>query len=166
MKTLFIALKAVVYMTGFLVFFGWVAWNVRVLDRRMGVLLPPWTGALGILCTVLGGGMALLCAAIFVARGRGTPAVFDPPPEFVALGPYKVVRNPMYIGGLALLVGFGLYERSVSMPALAAALFLLVHLFVIYIEEPQLKRRFGSTYEGYCQAVPRWIPRGGRTGSS
>ena len=51
---------------------------------------------------------------IFVVRGRGTPAVFDAPREFVVVGPYKYVRNPMYIGALTLLIGFGLYQHSIS----------------------------------------------------
>ncbi len=99
----------------------------------------------------------LMCAGVFVLKGRGTPAIFDAPRKFVAVGPYQYVRNPMYIGGLGLLVGFGLFEGSVSILALSLVMFLLVHLFVVYYEEPGLKKKFGTKYKKYCEVVPRWF---------
>lgn len=159
MKTLFIALKALVYMTGFVLFWGWIALSVREFDRSFGAPLPAWTETLGIIFMPVGGILALTCAGVFIARGRGTPAPFDAPREFVAVGPYKSVRNPMYVGGLVLLIGFGLYLHSISILLLSAVVFLLVDLFVVYFEEPHLSRRFGATYEAYCKAVPRWIPK-------
>ena len=159
MRTVFIAVRALTYMTGFVLFWGWVALRVRAYDRSLGTLLPAWTQTLGIVLMVAGGIVALLCAGTFVARGRGTPAPFDAPREFVAVGPYKYVRNPMYVGALTVLVGFGLYDRSVSILLLPLAAFLLVHVFVVYFEEPDLKRKFGATYQAYCRVVPRWIPR-------
>jgi protein-S-isoprenylcysteine O-methyltransferase Ste14 len=108
---------------------------------------------------VLGGILALACAGAFVARGRGTPAPFDAPSAFVATGPYRYVRNPMYIGGLILLAGLGLYELSLSILLLSLLLFLVVHVFVFLYEEPGLKAKFGVTYSDYCKDVPRWIPK-------
>lgn len=157
-RTLFLALRSLIYMCGFVVFFGWVALEVRGLDQRMGIALPPWTAIVGIILMVLGGSMVLLCAGFFVLRGRGTPAVFDAPRQFVALGPYRYVRNPMYIGGVALLVGFGLYEQSVSILLLSLVILAALQLFVVSYEEPGLRRRFGPTYGEYCRNVPRWIP--------
>ena len=158
MKTFLVALRALIYMTGFVLFWGWIALSLRRFDRSVGFRLPAWSAGVGIVVAVAGAILALICAGAFVARGRGTPAPFDPPEEFVALGPYKYVRNPMYTGGLALLIGFGLYLGSVSILILAGVLFLLVHSFVAFFEEPQLRRRFGATYEAYCKSVPRWIP--------
>ena len=70
----------------------------------------------------------------------------------------STVRNPIYIGQVAVLVGLGLYLRSVSILVFALLWFVLLHLFVLYLEEPNLRKKFGATYEGYCQAVRRWIP--------
>ncbi len=158
-RTIFIAVRTLTYMTGFVLFWGWVALRVRIYDRSFGVTLPAWTATLGILFILAGGIVALLCAGTFLVRGKGTPAPFDAPREFVAVGPYKYVRNPMYVGALTVLVGFGLYERSVSILLFPFGVFLLVHLFVVGFEEPDLKRKFGATYQAYCKAVPRWIPR-------
>jgi len=159
MKTLFLVLRSVIYMTGFLLFFAWIALRVRTLDQRFGLSLPVAVEIPGAILMVLGAILGLACAGVFISQGRGTPAIFDAPRAFVAIGPYQYVRNPMYIGGLALLFGFGLYERSVSILFLALLCFLLVHLFVIFHEEPTLARKFGSSYQEYLRAVRRWIPR-------
>jgi protein-S-isoprenylcysteine O-methyltransferase Ste14 len=159
MKTLFLALRSVIYMSGFLLFFGWIALLVRTFDQSFGVSLPAATEIPGAILVVVGAILVLACAGVFISRGRGTPAIFDAPRAFVAIGPYKYVRNPMYIGGLILLIGFGLYERSISILFLALLLFLLVHLFVLFYEEPTLTRKFGSSYQEYRRAVRRWIPR-------
>jgi len=159
MKTLFLALRSVIYMSGFLLFFGWVALRVRALDQGFGLSLPAAAQIPGAILVFVGATLGLACAGIFISRGRGTPALFDAPRAFVAIGPYKYVRNPMYIGGLILLIGFGLYERSISILFLTLPLFLLFHLFVLFYEEPTLTRKFGSSYQEYRRAVRRWIPR-------
>lgn len=159
MKTLFLALRSVIYMTWFLLFFGWVALRVRAYDQSIGLSLPAATEIPGAILGVVGAILVLACAGVFISSGRGTPAIFDAPRAFVASGPYKYVRNPMYIGGLMLLIGFGFYERSVSILFLTLLLFLLVHMFVLFYEEPTLTRKFGSSYQDYCNAVRRWIPR-------
>lgn len=108
---------------------------------------------------IAGAALVLTCVGFFVLRGRGTPAPFDPPKNFVAAGPYKYVRNPMYVGGLSLLVGFGLWQQSVSILLFALLLALIVHLFVVLFEEPGLERRFSASYINYKQSVNRWLPR-------
>ncbi len=142
-----------------MLFFGWIALGVRAYDQTLGIALPEWTRAIGIIFMIVGSVLVLICVGIFVARGRGTPAIFDPPREFVALGPYKYVRNPMYVGGFILLLGFGLYHHSVSILALALLLAFLFHLFVLWVEEPGLEQRFGSSYRDYKNSVNRWLPK-------
>ena len=159
MRTLFIALRAVVFASAFVLLWGWLALRIRTLDRSVGLMLPARTAMPGIIVIMVGGILALTCIGMFVVRGRGTPAIFDAPRVFVAVGPYRYVRNPMYIGGWLVLSGFGLYQRSVSILLFGALCLVLVHLFVVFFEEPGLRRRFGASYGDYCNAVPRWIPR-------
>lgn len=159
MKTLFIALRALLYMTGFIFLWGWVALRSRVLDPRLGIELPDWTRIPGILLIIPGAVLGLSCAAEFIARGDGTPAPFDAPRKFVAAGPYRFVRNPMYVGGLMLLAGFGMYLSSVAILLLSLALLAVIHLFVVFYEEPTLRKNFGATYDEYCRNVSRWIPQ-------
>jgi len=160
MKTLFIALRSAVFGSGFVWLWGWVAWSLhRRYDGALGFALPAWTRPLGIAVLAAGGTLALACIATFVTRGQGTPAPFDPPRKFVAAGPYKFVRNPMYIGGCIMLFGFGLYERSPAIVLSALPWLLLAHFFVILYEEPHLRATFGTPYDAYCRSVRRWVPR-------
>jgi protein-S-isoprenylcysteine O-methyltransferase Ste14 len=99
------------------------------------------------------------CAGLFALVGKGTPAPVDPPTEFVAGGPYRWSRNPMYIGVEAVLAGESLLCRSTTLAAYLAGFAALAHLFVVFYEERTLRRRFGASYERYCREVNRWLPR-------
>jgi len=158
MQAAFTALRAFTFAAGFLLLWLWVGLRLRSLDLYLGARLPGWTAALGILCFLVGGSLVLTCMVLFIVQGHGTPAPFDAPRRFVAIGPYKIVRNPMYIGGLTLLVGLALFEHSKSILFFCPVWFLLAHAFVVFYEEPSLAEKFGGTYQGYCKAVPRWIP--------
>src|SRR5438105_1773162 len=61
--------------------------------------------ALGWLPITAGVALMLWCWYDFVTRGRGTPAPYDPPRRLVVDGPYRVVRNPMYVAGVSWLIG-------------------------------------------------------------
>ena len=159
MKTLFIALRAAIFATGFIFLWGWVALSLHDrYDATLGFAFSGWTPAVGIMLMVAGGILALACVATFVTRGEGTPAPFDPPRKFVAAGPYKFVRNPMYVGAFVVLFGFGLYEHSPAILLFTLPWLVLAHLFVIAYEEPHLRATFGTAYEAYCRSVRRWLP--------
>ena len=64
----------------------------------------------------------------------------------------------MYVGGLLVLAGFGLYERSPAILIFAMPWLLLAHLFVVCYEEPHLRSKFGAPYQTYCRSVRRWLP--------
>lgn len=95
----------------------------------------------------------------FLVQGRGTPSPTDPPRELVAVGFYRYVRNPMYVGILATIMGHFLWFGSWTLLLYAVVVFIAFHTFVTYYEEPTLKRNFGAGYEEYLRNVPRWLPR-------
>ena len=159
MKHLFVALRAVLYGAGFVLFWGWLASGARRYDARVAIELSSSWKAVGVLLMIPGALLVLACVASFVIRGHGTPAPFDPPAAFVATGPYRYVRNPMYIGAALLLFGYGLWERSASVALLSLVLLFGAHLFVLLVEEPGLKRRFGESYLAYRRSTNRWLPR-------
>ncbi|MCM3877243.1 MAG: isoprenylcysteine carboxylmethyltransferase family protein [Thermoanaerobaculia bacterium] len=161
MKQAFVAVRAFVYAVGFVSLWAWLALGVRHSDIERGLYLPFWTGFVGISFFALGAIIVLSCVAFFVVEGRGTPAPFDPPRRFVASGPYRFVRNPMYLGALLVLSGFGLLARSPSVLGLVALAALFAHLFVLFFEEPFLADRFGETYAAYRRVTNRWVPRVG-----
>jgi len=121
---------------------------------------PPALRMLGVVLIVLGAALVIETTTRFALQGRGTPAPWAPPEQFVARGSYRVMRNPMYVGVLALIVGQALLLGQEVLFAWAAAAWLLFHLFVIFEEEPGLRRRFGREYRAYCDRVPRWLPPG------
>jgi protein-S-isoprenylcysteine O-methyltransferase Ste14 len=159
MKTSLVVLRAAVYAVVFFSFFAWLALRVQRLDSKLAWPLPRATELPGVALLLLGGVLMLWCVWLFVVRGRGTPAPFDAPRELVALGPYRYSRNPIYLAGLCMWIGWGLLERSISVLLVAPVLFAVVHLLVVLYEEPTLRRSFGNSYLDYCQRVPRWIGR-------
>lgn len=107
---------------------------------------------------LLGGAIYFWCLWDFAVSGRGTPAPIDPPTELVIRGLYHRVRNPMYLGVLTVVAGWVVYYRSIRLIEYAVTLAVLFHLFVVLVEEPLLRRRFGAAYEAYRRTVPRWMP--------
>jgi len=91
--------------------------------------------------------------------GRGTPAPFDPPRRLVVVGPYRLVRNPMYIGASLALAGAALFYESWALLGYCTVFALVMHLFVVVYEEPTLRTTFGGDYVRYCERVRRWWPR-------
>ena len=82
-----------------------------------------------------------------------------PTRRLVVIGLYRYVRNPMYLGAVAILLGQGLYLGDVRILAYALFPCLMMYLFVVVDEEPTLRRSFGVEYEMYCNHVRRWRPR-------
>ena len=115
----------------------------------------------GMVIGVIGPAVALWCIFTFAFLGSGTPAPFDPPRRLVIEGPYRFVRNPMYLGAGVALGGAALFYESLPLVTYASSFFLATHLFVVCYEEPTLRRTFGQEYETYCRRVKRWWPMPG-----
>jgi protein-S-isoprenylcysteine O-methyltransferase Ste14 len=140
-----------------------------------GALVPWWiltrngrgaTPAAWEALPVIAAGVALYlwCVWNFAAVGRGTPGPWDAPRRVVATGPYRWVRNPIYLAALLIVLGEAWLFRSPSLLAYAGGAAVFFHLLVTGYEEPTLRRRFGGTYLQYQRTVPRWIPRRPRHG--
>ena len=165
MSRIFTAVRAVLYASGFVLLWAWLVSAAARSDRLAGRTLRGGEGVepIGIALIAGGGLLALSCVTVFVVKGKGTPAPFDAPRVFVAAGPYRFVRNPMYIGAIAVITGFGLVLHAPSVLGLAVLAMLFVHLFVLFVEEPGLTHRFGESYLAYKRTTNRWLPRPPRT---
>ena len=113
----------------------------------------------GVVPLALGVALMLWCWRDFAVRGKGTPAPIDPPRSLVVAGPYRWVRNPMYVAGMLVLLGEAAIFAEPRLLLYGGAFFLVTHLFVVLYEERTLRRRFGAEYDAYRTAVHRWIPR-------
>ncbi len=156
-------------------------WSSTVASLSVGIaffalwfwLLPRWLGFsvemagatrwrwLAAIPSVLGFAVALRCVWDFGWTGHGTPAPVAPPKRLVVVGFYRYVKNPMYVGfasgWIGLWVVFG--HPNLIAIAIVAAIAGGVHVFVVFYEEPTLRKMFGAEYEEYCRNVRRWWPR-------
>ena len=151
-------LRGVVYAFGFVLLWSLLAVFVRRYDGQLPLAIPTSLRPLGFMIATLGGVLAVWSGFTFVTLGRGTQASFDPPRELVAEGPYRYLRNPMYLGDFAVFIGAGLAFGSFSILGLGVLFLLIAHAFVCLYEEPALARRFPA-YRNYRATVPRWAPR-------
>src|ERR1700687_5390967 len=110
---------------------------------------------LGLLLIMLGAAIYFRCAWEFAIRGLGTPAPIAPTKFLVTTALHCYVRNPMYIGVLGVLLGEAALFRAVVLLKYATFCFAAVYLFVIFYEEPTLRRQFGEAYEEYRRSIPR-----------
>ena len=113
----------------------------------------------GILPIGIGVAVYLWCAYDFIFAGRGTPFPPASPEALVTRGLYRHVRNPMYVGVCTLLLGEAALFASWPLLTYAASVWAAFNLFIRVYEEPTLRRNFGQSYDAYCRAVPRWVPR-------
>ena len=162
----FTVLRGAIYSAAFIGLWTWLAFYVRRFDSQIPLMLPAWLVPVGLLLAFAGGLVAAACIAIFVTAGHGTPAPFDPPRQFVAVGPYRYVRNPMYLGAASVLLGAGLIISSPAVALLALGFLLLMHLFVVLHEEEALAGRFGDNYLRYKATVHRWLIKRPHPGAS
>ena len=109
---------------------------------------------------ILAGGYLLLeCFGRFAWQGGGTPAPVAPPERLVVSGPYRRVRNPMYVAVLTLILGQAALFADPRLVVYGLAVWAAFHIFVLVYEEPTLRRSFPRDYAAYFAAVPRWLPR-------
>lgn len=138
---------------------GLVPWALTGWREQPPFLGWPVVRAVGAALLVTGLAGLLDTFARFALQGRGTPAPVAPPERLVSSGPYRYVRNPMYLAVLAVVAGQALLLASRPLLLYAALLGLGFHLFVIGYEEPALRRRYGAEYEAYCAVTRRWLPQ-------
>ena len=96
--------------------------------------------------------------ARFALQGLGTPAPVFPTRHLVVSGLYRYVRNPMYVAVVTLILGQGLFFRSIRVLEYGIAVWVGFYLFVLLYEQPTLRKTFGHEYEEFCANVPGWIP--------
>ena len=136
---------------------GYVPWTFFGLARARFEARDPlhW---LAVVLIVPGAALLLACIFEFARSGRGTLSPADPPSTLVVRGPYRYVRNPMYVGVTAIGLGEWLLTHSPGMLVYLACWFVVVNLFVMLFEEPTLRSTFSESYERYTRSVRRWIP--------
>ena len=137
---------------------------IGLLGLRVSALfglpaLPTWPyGYFGIAPALGGVALRFWASSTIFNMGKGTPLYTRPTKALVTTGPYRFIRNPLYLGGFLIYLGI-----LIIIPSLFLAILGLFGLPITYVgiirEERGLETRFGEDYRRYKQSVPGWIPR-------
>ena len=148
-------LNAVLFFGVFMAALPWAAHQLLPQALPLPALIRTWSGAV---LFAVGIAVWIACLDAFSRRGRGTPLPTDAPRRLVTDGLFGVIRNPIIAAEMMVIWGEALYVASLGIVLYATAASIGGHLIVIYIEEPELRKRFGESYQTYSQRVPRWFP--------
>ena len=111
----------------------------------------------GAILIMLGSVVLITCIYQFGTQGKGTLSPLDPTKVLVTEGIYRYTRNPMYVSVMTILVGECLMFASRTLIIYAVAVLIGFHQFILFHEEPRLKKVFGQAYIDYAKKVRRWI---------
>jgi protein-S-isoprenylcysteine O-methyltransferase Ste14 len=144
-----------------LVWLGALSWWVYLRKPAGSTPLDVRRGLSALAGVVLIGAGAALYAWAARTLASSVPSAVAPPAVLLMRGPYRYVRNPLYLAVAAVFVGVStLYAPWGARDVLGAGLLaMLIHVFVAYREEPATRRRVGPAYDQYRARVPRWVPR-------
>ena len=124
---------------------------------------PPWpvvVRAIGVVLIAVGGIAVAWAFAQFAGEGAGVPIPGEPNSRRLTVGgPYRYVRNPLYVASAVAISGQGLLLSRPVLLVYAAAFLAITFCLVHWVEDPALARRFGQQFEDYRNQVPGWWPR-------
>ena len=102
---------------------------------------------------IVGGGLMRVYCALFIGGWKNQ--------RLAAVGPYALVRNPLYLGSLLATLGVGLVTASLTLSAVLFGFIMAYYSRTVAREEAYLEQQFGAEYLAYQRAVPRWLPQAG-----
>lgn len=152
------ALQIVVFWSFFL---GLLPLAIRLAEGAAGVAPFEFTGRRAAGAALFGAAslLGLWSGATMSALGEGTPLPTSCARRLVVAGPYRYLRNPMALAGIAQGLAVGVFTGSTATVAYALAGALVWHHGARPPEEADLERRFGEDFRRYRAAVRCWVPR-------
>lgn len=139
------------------ILFGGAMWAVSRLLPAGYFAIP---GQLWLSVAVLAVGACIALMGVLEFRSAGTTVDPRTPDQSVCLvekGVYRFTRNPMYLGFLLILVGWGLFLGSVFAALLLPLFVVYMNRFQILPEERHMRGLFGEAYDLYVSRVRRWL---------
>lgn len=113
----------------------------------------------GAVIIFIGATLGIWAVRDFIIYSKGSPSPLYPPKQLVSNRLFHTIRNPMYMALVLIILGEAVFVGSFTLLIYALLIWSLFHLFVVRYEEPNMSKRFGSTYKDYLTDVPRWIPK-------
>lgn len=139
------------------IFYIWIPYEIITSRYVYSVNIGSYR-YIGIILIISGIIIGIFCSIEFVVQGRGSPIPFSETEKLIVSGFYRFVRNPLYIAGVAGLLGEALLFQSIGIMIYSLFMFCVFHIQVL-MEETFLEEKFGDNYKQYCKNVPRWIPQ-------
>jgi protein-S-isoprenylcysteine O-methyltransferase Ste14 len=140
------ALYAGAFIVGLILEFFW---RTRVLGPALRV---GFGGALFVI------GSVIMLYGVAAFRSAGTNVeVYRPATSLVVMGPYRLSRNPIYVGMTIAYVGAAILADSLWALTLVLPVVVIIHYGVVLREEPYLAAKFGAAYREYTRKVRRWV---------
>jgi protein-S-isoprenylcysteine O-methyltransferase Ste14 len=102
---------------------------------------------------------ALYSSIYLIITGPSVAAPYEAGGAFSISGPYRFMRNPFMLGIVITLWGEAIYFERLSLIIYAFLFTWAVHAWVVFFEEPALRRSLKASYTEYHKAVPRWFPK-------
>jgi protein-S-isoprenylcysteine O-methyltransferase Ste14 len=133
---------------------SWSGWLPLQASGALSLILSIGVGAWAL--KTMGWSRLLLAAAMFPSSAGAEEN--HVPQRLVVKGPYRYVRNPIYVLDVGVLFGTALLTSNWWLVILTVAYVIQLRTQV-HAEERELKARFGATYDRYCRQAPRFIPR-------
>ncbi|MFH0824748.1 MAG: isoprenylcysteine carboxylmethyltransferase family protein [Pseudomonadota bacterium] len=126
-------------------------------------LLNAWASIqkiIGAVSVVLGLLVLAWCLFAHIRIGRGTPVPLAPPQELIVTGPYRFSRNPIQFGACLYYFGLGAVFGSFAVGVIMVLVVLIIGgCYHKFIEEKELRERFGNEYEEYRKKTPFLLPK-------
>lgn len=117
-----------------------------------------YTQSIGMILCFFSTGIVTTLAAQHMQTGRTTwLPVVEQPKKLIVQGLYNKTRNPMYLVETMFLIGVFCLFGHMLLLGYAFLFFLATHILVVFVEEPELEKKFGASYTAYTKRVPRWI---------
>ena len=145
-------------------------WCTRIVKRRVHITFAV---AATLICgSLIGGaprdltnmadvhawaGVALVLAGLAIRSWAAGTLHKDA--EVTTVGPYSLVRNPLYIGSMLMIVGFCILIGQEALLLLIVSTFGVLFAATVSHEERALAKRFGAAWHSYAAATPRFFPR-------
>jgi len=121
--------------------------------RLPGLPLPP----LGIALFVIGWIPPVWAIVLFRREGTEVSPTSLTNRKLVTTGPYRLARNPMYLGLVIVTLGIAIWVGAWPMFIAPIAVFATANWIHIPFEEAKMRRQFGATYDSYVGRVRRWV---------
>jgi protein-S-isoprenylcysteine O-methyltransferase Ste14 len=133
--------------------------ELSLLSARHGWVhgRPRGLNLLGLILIGIGAAGLYWCARLHFVASNGSFEMESTQNYLVVRGPYQFTRNPMYLFGMVVWLGWVIFYGSVAVLVGFVTIWGSVALLVMPWEEHKLEARFGEAYLRYKSSVPRWL---------